>query len=486
MSNVLQESKLKSEEFERFLQVKQRLQRAPFLMTISLFVSDLLAVVLSLTIALVVKNFVSPVADFEAYFQMWPILILISVTFILFGLYPAIGLSPAKELRLLTYTLSLVFISLAALTFIIRGGWQFSRWIFALSWGFSLILVPIARLITRSLGAKSRYWGIPVVILTDTKKGQGLTQYLMGNRKVGFYPVAVLTEDGAENGLDILYGPWSLAPSLAQEHGLRHAILTMPLLSSTQLSDVIEKYCADYLHLLVVPSFLSGLHLWVTPRDLGGNLSLEVMQNLLSPTSQSLKRAFDIVTSLAIILVLSPIFIFISIAIIIDSRGSVFYVQDRVGKGDTIFSMIKFRTMVPDAKERLAQHLEENEAIKDEWEKHQKLVDDPRITRVGALLRRWSLDELPQLFNVLRGEMSLVGPRPMMTDQEAVDGREYSFYTRVAPGLTGLWQVSGRSSTTFRHRARMDSYYVRNWSLWLDLYILAKTPIAVLRGEGAF
>ena len=148
--------------------------------------------------------------------------------------------------------------------------------------------------------------------------------------------------------------------------------------------------------------------------------------------------------------------------------------------------MAKFRTMVPDADARLEEHLEVDKKLRDEWERYQKLAKDPRLTRVGRWLRRWSIDEIPQLFNVLRGEMSLVGPRPMMTGQEGVYGRDFYLYTRVLPGMTGLWQISGRNLTTFQDRARFDTYYVRNWSIWLDFYIIAKTPSAVLMGEGVF
>jgi lipopolysaccharide/colanic/teichoic acid biosynthesis glycosyltransferase len=148
--------------------------------------------------------------------------------------------------------------------------------------------------------------------------------------------------------------------------------------------------------------------------------------------------------------------------------------------------MMKFRTMVPEAERELEDHLEVDTLLRDEWERHQKLAKDPRITRLGRWLRRYSLDEFPQLFNVIRGEMSLVGPRPMMTDQESVYGDGFNLYLRVLPGMTGLWQISGRNVTSFTDRARFDSYYVRNWSIWLDFYILAKTPLVAIKGEGAF
>jgi len=242
----------------------------------------------------------------------------------------------------------------------------------------------------------------------------------------------------------------------------------------------------DYQHLLVVPSILSDIHIWVTPLDLVGNLGLEIRQNLLSPSAQLIKRVFDLVVSLTLIILLAPLFLTISVILFIDSPGPIFYFQERIGKRGIRFKMVKFRTMVPDADARLEQHLEVDTLFRQEWEQHQKLSSDPRITRVGRWLRRYSLDELPQLINVVIGEMSLVGPRPMLEGQKELYGNPFQLYLRVLPGITGLWQISGRNRTTFRERARFDSYYVRNWSIWHDFYILAKTPMTVLKGEGAF
>lgn len=162
------------------------------------------------------------------------------------------------------------------------------------------------------------------------------------------------------------------------------------------------------------------------------------------------------------------------------------FFQDRVGKKGKGFKCYKFRTMYRDAGERLQELLESNEEARTEWGKFWKLRDDPRITRVGRFLRRTSLDELPQIFNVLKGDMSLVGPRPVTRDEidkYYKDTAELCF--SVTPGITGLWQVSGRSNTSYEYRIALDSWYVRNWNLWLDIIILFKTVNVVLRGDGA-
>jgi lipopolysaccharide/colanic/teichoic acid biosynthesis glycosyltransferase len=151
-----------------------------------------------------------------------------------------------------------------------------------------------------------------------------------------------------------------------------------------------------------------------------------------------------------------------------------------------MFKFYKIRTMHQNADQLLEEHLMKDPLLKQEWDQYQKLQDDPRVTRVGKVLRRLSLDELPQLFNVLLGDMSLVGPRPFFPSQERFYGDRLMYYKRVRPGLTGIWQVSGRNATTFDERTRFDEYYVRNWSSWLDIYILARTVAVVLKNRDAY
>jgi lipopolysaccharide/colanic/teichoic acid biosynthesis glycosyltransferase len=180
----------------------------------------------------------------------------------------------------------------------------------------------------------------------------------------------------------------------------------------------------------------------------------------------------------------------------LDSPGPVFYSQERIsldrrkkkrlGADTRKIFIYKFRSMYVNADQALATYLANNPQARLEWDRTQKLQNDPRCTRVGKWLRKFSIDEIPQLYNVLRGEMSLVGPRPIMTDQVKPYGQSIETYTGVRPGLTGFWQVSGRNTTTFQERARFDLYYVHNWSIWLDLYILARTIWVVLSRYGAY
>jgi undecaprenyl-phosphate galactose phosphotransferase len=171
----------------------------------------------------------------------------------------------------------------------------------------------------------------------------------------------------------------------------------------------------------------------------------------------------------------------------LDSRGGkVFYKDKRMGRNNQLFSCVKFRTMVPNAEERLQHLLDDDPGAREEYELYHKLRDDPRVTRVGGFLRKTSLDELPQLWNVLRGEMSLVGPRPYLPRESEDIGGTQNEILRVPPGITGPWQVSGRASTSFDDRVYMDAYYVHDWSVWLDILLLARTVRSVLLSKGAY
>lgn len=197
------------------------------------------------------------------------------------------------------------------------------------------------------------------------------------------------------------------------------------------------------------------------------------------------KRVLDIVGAILLGLVFSPLIITIVVLMLLGGNP-VLYRHRRVGRAGQMFSCVKFRTMIPDADQVLRGLLEKDPELRAEWIRDRKLRRDPRVTRLGHFLRRTSLDELPQLLNVLSGEMSLVGPRPVVREELLRYGRSVGIYLSVKPGITGLWQVTGRNNTSYRRRVALDTYYVRNQNVLLDLYILTKTTGVVLRGNGAY
>ena len=199
------------------------------------------------------------------------------------------------------------------------------------------------------------------------------------------------------------------------------------------------------------------------------------------------KRAFDLCASLVLTIIVLPLLGVISLAIRLDSRGSAIYRQVRVGRRGRLFGCLKFRTMYPDAERRLEELLASDPSKREEWDRHCKLEVDPRITRMGHFLRKWSLDELPQLFNVIAGSMSLVGPRPLPEyHHDRIAEPHRSDYLDVTPGITGLWQVSGRSDSDVGRMGLLNSWYVRNWSLWIDITLLLRTIPVVLGRRGAY
>lgn len=197
-------------------------------------------------------------------------------------------------------------------------------------------------------------------------------------------------------------------------------------------------------------------------------------------------RLFDVVFALSLLFVALPALVLVAILLQIDSPGRLFFVQRRIGKGGVAFNCLKFRTMCEDADAVLARHLAADPQAKAEWEADFKLRDDPRITRLGTIVRKFSIDEFPQLINILRGDMAVVGPRPIVPAEIERYRRSYVDYCAVKPGLTGMWQVSGRNDTSYNRRVALDRFYVRNKSLWFDLRIVAMTVPAVLGARGSY
>jgi Undecaprenyl-phosphate galactose phosphotransferase WbaP len=224
--------------------------------------------------------------------------------------------------------------------------------------------------------------------------------------------------------------------------------------------------------------------LWGRSVDIEGRPAFQMQHNLLNPVTYFVKKVVDFTLAFLFLFPTLLIILIMSIFIFIDSPGNVFYTQERIGQNKKRFNIFKFRTMEKNADEILHQLLKDDPKLRYEYKKYHKLEYDPRITRVGKLLRRLSLDEIPQIFNVFRGEMSLIGPRAYMPSEMKDISSDADIIFRVKPGLTGWWQVSGRNETTFEQRKKMDIYYINNWSLWMDLYIFLKTFWTLLSSKG--
>ena len=457
--------------------------------TMVLAAADLVALFISGVLAVIMRGLFDPAFDSSLYFALWPAVVLFLAVFFVVGLYPGVGLPPAEELRRLSLATSLVYLVLAAGTFLFKEGNTYSRAVFLGAWMLSVVLVPLNRALARHLMARWSWWGYPVVVLGAGKTGRMVIQALKRNPGLGFKPVVVLDDNpekhGTLEGVPVVGGV-ELAPTLVKELRVRHAIVAMPGVPREKLLGILEGYGGIFPHVVLIPDLFGFSSLWVSATDLGGVLGLEIRQRLLLRGPQIVKRAVDLSLASIVGMLALPLFLAIAVWIKLDSRGPVFYLQERLGQGGRRFRAIKFRTMYQNAEERLHQLLKQDPALREEYELFHKLKNDPRVTRAGRLLRKLSLDELPQLWNVLKGEMSLVGPRAYLPRELPEMGGAERIILRVLPGVTGLWQVSGRNEISFKERLEIDIYYVRNWSVWLDLYILARTAWVVLFGRGAY
>ncbi len=380
----------------------------------------------------------------------------------------------------------------AAIAF--SGKWAFSRlWLFS-TWILAFFLLPAMRLGIRRILQWTGLWMRPVVIVGGGQNALEAMKALDSDSMLGFRVQKFLVPETAccrENfpmGLPAEPIGDKLLETLAGM-GNPHVVLALDMEQWETQERLVRLLGLNYPNLAISPP-LRGLPLFgleVMHFFSHEVLMLRVRDNLARPGPRIFKRLFDLAVVLLLIVFLSPFLAFVALWIRMGDGGPAIYAQERIGRGGRVFRCLKFRSMVVDADARLAEYLLVHPEMKEEYERTFKLKNDPRITAVGHFLRRTSLDELPQLFNVLRGEMSLVGPRPV-TQRELAEyyGDIAGLYLQVRPGISGLWQVSGRSDTTYSERIYLDSWYVKNWSLWYDIVILLRTITVVFHRQGAY
>ncbi|MEO0541289.1 MAG: undecaprenyl-phosphate galactose phosphotransferase WbaP [Cyanobacteria bacterium P01_A01_bin.105] len=466
-----------------------RVRSHPIYMLTALMITDTAMVTLAGVTSISLRLHLNGQFDPLIYWRLWPLIGLFVLTYGLAGLYPGIAMSPVEELRRVSLTTTLLYLSLGSAIFFFREVALYSRGAFLMAWGLSMVFVLLGRYVVRARCAQKDWWGYPVLILGAGRTGRMVIQTLQNRPALGLKPVAVLDDDphtwGTLSHVPVV-GNLSCAPRLAKDHAIPYAIVAMPGVPRLRLMYLLERYGRIFPHLLIIPDLFGMASLWVDARDVGGILGLEARQQLLLPTPQLVKGILDKSLTVLIGIALLPLIALIALLVSLDSPGSPFYGQTRIGHNGKPFKAWKFRSMVPNADRVLWRYLQQHPELRLGWEKDHKLKRDPRITRVGHLLRRTSLDELPQLLNVLRGEMSLVGPRPIVHDEIRRYSEKFDLYTQVRPGITGLWQVSGRNNISYEERVNLDAYYVRNWSVWLDVHILIRTVWVVLSGDGAY
>jgi exopolysaccharide biosynthesis polyprenyl glycosylphosphotransferase len=370
------------------------------------------------------------------------------------------------------------------LNFVIARGWV------VLSWLLLSFIVILGRFLLRRVIQWQRVRGrflTTVLIVGANEEGQAIAEQLQANHKAGIW-IAGFIDDELARGSQILpdtpvLGSTDSVTTLVRQHGIQEIIVASTALSREKLLELFQSFGAtEDITIRMSSGLYELLTTGVEVQEIGNVPLLSVNKVRLTGADVFLKRILDILVSSAVLLVSWPLMLVIAVAIKLNSPGPVFYRRRVVGVSGKFFDALKFRTMYVDADERLARDAE----LRNEFEQNYKLKNDPRVTPVGRLLRRASLDELPQLFNVLRGQMSLVGPRMITSEERARYGKWRMNLSTVKPGITGLWQVSGRSDVSYEDRVKLDMHYIRNYSIWLDLHLLWQTVPAVLKGHGAY
>lgn len=399
-----------------------------------------------------------------------------------------------QEIGDIVAVVGIAFLLDAALLYLLKV--NFSRLWVLTSWALIAFSVPVVRRMVKEVSLKLGVWKQPTVIVgTGPIARETAEAYLrdvhLGYDVIAFIDPAAPADGWSEMEIDHRRVPIQpldpISAMLPAWLGRPHVVVALDLDKIPGCETLIERLSLHHGDLDII-SPVRGLPInnakaaHFFSYDI---LSLRISNNLARPWSQFLKRAFDLVATTALLVFCAPLMGLIALLVRF-SESPILFAHTRVGRHGQLFQCLKFRTMVPNADEVLHRLLAEDPEARAEWEESFKLKNDIRITPIGRFLRKTSLDELPQLFNVLKGDMSLVGPRPVIPDELERYGDAKIYYLEVRPGLTGLWQISGRSDLDYEQRVSLDTWYVRNWTLWYDIVILFKTMITVPARAGAY
>lgn len=404
------------------------------------------------------------------------------------GLYPGYGLTPQQELKKQVTVGVQAGLLIAAILVFFGDFVSVAVPVAALTVLLSFGTAPLARALMKRGLHSVRLWGRDVVILGAGDTGHRVVRSLQRTPLDGLHPIAFFDDDGDLANTHIrgvpVRGSLKAAGRFASRHGVMHAVIAIPSLHAHELRALLDTKGRQFRIVQYVPN-LAGIPVEdVFASSMDGMLTLEVRNNLASRRNRVVKRAIDIVIAALGLIAIAPLLIAIGLWVRVDSAGASLHRSERIGQNGRRFHCLKFRTMPVDAEERLRELIASHSAIREEYQRFHKIENDPRVTRAGRFLRKFSLDELPQLLNVLAGQMSLVGPRPyLVRELELMDGHA-DVILQAKPGMTGYWQVSERNDVTFQDRLEMEAHYVRNWSIWWDIVILVRTLPAMLEKRG--
>jgi Undecaprenyl-phosphate galactose phosphotransferase WbaP len=403
------------------------------------------------------------------------------------GLYRGYGVGAVQRLRNRVYATLLIFSVLLAWNAFYEQR-QWSRGILVGTMLFSLIVSPMFEAIARALLAKFGTYGMPAIVLGADRAACLVIEKLQQERALGLIPIAVLDDDHRKWGT-VIHGVPVTGPLAAARNYSGQAKVAIVAIAGIERDRLLQLvHGLAFPSVIVVPDLVGVQTLWTVSRDLGGVLGIELRNNLLVKRNRIMKLLLDYAIAVPLCIFVAPILAICAVCVKLSSPGPVFFRQEREGAGGRRITVWKLRTMHVDAERLLAEYLESHPQQRDLWVRYYKLKEDPRVIPiVGSFLRISSLDEVPQLWNVLAGHMSLVGPRPFPQYHLKSFPEVFRELRRsVSPGITGLWQVSERSDGDVAVQQALDTYYIRNWSVWLDIHILARTVRTVIMPRGAY
>ncbi|MBI5849125.1 MAG: undecaprenyl-phosphate galactose phosphotransferase WbaP [Nitrospirae bacterium] len=451
-----------------------------------------LAVLIRKVLPLVFQSSFPGDAPIAGPLRLWWIFVVWICFFYYEGLYTRI-FSYWDEIRVLWRVAFLSTIGIFTIASAGKISDEISRTVVVLMGIAAVGLLPLIRMTVKKTLRRSGLLKRRVLILGAGKTGRLMLKALMREPNYGYNIIGFVDDDPEKCGKRIegikVHRGVDKALHYIKRCNVEDIFIAMPGVGKERLQALINTLQHKVKNILFVPDIFGIAVLGTNLRHFFYEeaFAFEMNNNLYRPVNIFLKKCFDMLVSMLLLPLLFIPMVVLIVLINLDSKGPAIFSQERIGKNGRRFRCYKFRTMYDDAEERLKDLLENDPARKNEWTTFWKLKDDPRITRIGKFLRKTSLDELPQIVNVLKGEMSFVGPRPVTGDEineyykEAAD-----ICYSVLPGITGLWQVSGRNNTAYDYRIALDVWYVKNWQLWLDIVILFKTVKIVLRKEGAY
>lgn len=449
-----------------------------------LLASDCLMIMLSLGTSFFIVNLINREwITFRSFVNYWIYLPPTIAVFYAAGLYPGISLPPADEIKKLSICSFFVFMGIA-LSITVETVDDKLPLVAALilTVPVAVILLPSGREIARHIFSKSRWFGVPAVIFSSNNDSDVIVGRLLARPDLGYKPALVISKNAKEYSLCKTVPVCPLTAEIVEtvkKTGIKVAVLT-------DWETDLGSLKSFFRYTITVPKNQDISNFTTDARDFGGILGFASTHNLTKRLSLFSKRALDLFMLVISCPLTIPLVLIISLLVKLTSPGPVFYGHKRIGKNGREFKCWKFRSMVTDADKQLEKILAENPQMRAEWEKDRKITNDPRVTKIGKFLRKTSLDEIPQFFNILTGEMSFIGPRPVTLPELTKYGDKTDFILSVKPGLSGMWQISGRSDTGYEERINLDSYYIQNWSFWLDMWIIIKTVYVVLKGKGAY